>query len=255
MPAGPLPAQVLDTLTEGCQVISPDYTYLYLNDAAVRHSRRTREALLGRRMGEVYPGIEKTPMFAMLRRCMVERVPLRMENGFEYPVGGSGHFELRFEPVPEGVFILSLDVTEWKQAVAEWARLSTAIDQAAESMLLTSATGEIQYVNPAFELMTGYRREEVLGKNPRILSSGKHDAGFYDMIQTAYARLTIANVLCADQSDAPAHRLFGCAVGNMIVGASNPVDAVICGAGYLLVHLPEFANVVLSVERHQVCRA
>src|SRR5688572_32795111 len=98
MPAVPLPAQVLDTLTEGCQVIGPDYTYLYLNDAAVRHSRRTREALLGRRMGEAFPGIENTPMFGVLRRCMEERVTLRMENEFQYPEGGMGQFELRFEP-------------------------------------------------------------------------------------------------------------------------------------------------------------
>jgi PAS domain S-box-containing protein len=179
MPAGELPPQVLDTLTEGCQVIGPDYTYRYLNDAAVRQSRRAREALLGRRMEEVFPGIESTPMFAMLQRCMEERVALRTENEFQYPDGGTGQFELRFEPVPEGVFILSLDVTEWRHGVAEWLRLSTAIEQAAEAMILTSATGEIQYVNPAFELMTGYRREEVLGKNPRILASGKHDAEFY----------------------------------------------------------------------------
>src|SRR5688500_20138974 len=49
-------------------------------------------------------------------------------------------------------------------------------------MILTSAAGEIQYVDPAFELMTGYRREEVLGKNPRVLSSGKPDAEFYAAI-------------------------------------------------------------------------
>jgi len=174
-----LPTNMLDSLTEGCQVIGRDYTYRYLNEAAVRQSRRPREKLLGKRMGEVYPGIENTAMFEMLKRCMLERIALRMENAFPYPDGALRHFELRFEPVPEGVFILSLDVTDRKQAVSEWLRLSTAIEQAAESMILTSDTGEIQYVNPAFEAMTGYRREEVLGKNPRLLSSGKHDAEFY----------------------------------------------------------------------------
>jgi PAS domain S-box-containing protein len=182
---------MLDSLTEGCQVIGRDYAYHYLNDAAVRQSRRTRDELLGKRMGEVYPGIEQSAMFAMLKRCMLERVTLSMENEFRYPDGTLRNFELRFEPVPDGVFILSLDVTDRKQAVSEWLRLSTAIEQAAEAMVLTSETGEIQYVNPAFELMTGYRREEVLGKNPRILSSGKQDPEFYaDLWKTLKAGRT-----------------------------------------------------------------
>ena len=55
----------------------------------------------------------------------------------------------------------------------------TAIEQAAEAVVVTDATGKIQYVNPAFSTMTGYSREEALGKNPRILKSGKQDAAFY----------------------------------------------------------------------------
>ena len=46
-------------------------------------------------------------------------------------------------------------------------------------MFITSADGTILRVNSAFEQITGYRAEEVRGKNPRILSSGRHDAGFY----------------------------------------------------------------------------
>ena len=71
------------------------------------------------------------------------------------------------------------DITERKQDEAERMRLMTAIEQAAESVVITGAEGEIQYVNPAFSAMTGYSREEALGKNPRILKSGKQDAAFY----------------------------------------------------------------------------
>ncbi len=54
-----------------------------------------------------------------------------------------------------------------------------AVDQAYESVVLTDLRGDIQYINPAFERLTGYRREEILGKNPRLLKSGKHDTAFY----------------------------------------------------------------------------
>ena len=174
-----LPENVLDTLSEGCQVIGRDYTYLYLNVAAIRQGRRSRDQLLGRKMTEAYPGIEKSAMWPILRRCMEQRSTEMMENEFVYPDGQLGWFQLRFEPVPDGVFILSLDITDRKRSEAEWIRLSTAMEQVADAVILTSDRGEIQYVNPAFELMTGYRREEVLGANPRILSSGKHDTDFY----------------------------------------------------------------------------
>ena len=61
----------------------------------------------------------------------------------------------------------------------ERARLSLAVEQAAEAIMVTDPRGNIAYVNPAFETVTGYRRDEVLGQNPRILKSGKQDAEFY----------------------------------------------------------------------------
>ncbi|MHB8421025.1 MAG: hybrid sensor histidine kinase/response regulator [Myxococcales bacterium] len=114
-PASTSPA-VLDHLLEGCQTLGFDYRYLYLNDAAAAHGRSSKEQLLGRTMMECYPGIEATPMFATLRRCLESRSHLRMENQFTFPDGGIGWFELRFVPVPEGVFILSLDITDRKRA-------------------------------------------------------------------------------------------------------------------------------------------
>jgi PAS domain S-box-containing protein len=71
------------------------------------------------------------------------------------------------------------DIHERKLAEDERKRLATAIDQAAESIVITDRNGVIQYVNPAFEGVTGYLKEEVLGENPRVLKSGKHDSEFY----------------------------------------------------------------------------
>jgi len=60
--------------------------------------------------------------------------------------------------------------------------LSRAMEQTADSVVITDREGLIEYVNPAFEATTGYSREEALGKTPRILKSGRHDRDFYKML-------------------------------------------------------------------------
>jgi two-component system cell cycle sensor histidine kinase/response regulator CckA len=119
---GRLARDVLESLHEGCQVISFDFRYLYVNDTVVQQGQRTREQLLGRTMDECYPGIETTPMFDVLTRTLTGRTHARMENEFAFPDGSKGWFELRFLPVPEGCCVLSLDITENKQTQAALAR-------------------------------------------------------------------------------------------------------------------------------------
>jgi PAS domain S-box-containing protein len=70
-------------------------------------------------------------------------------------------------------------VTDKKHYEEERARLISAIEQAGEVVVITDYDGAIQYVNPAFESVTGYGPEEVRGENPRILKSGKQDEPFY----------------------------------------------------------------------------
>ena len=67
-------------------------------------------------------------------------------------------------------------------------RLATAVEQAGEIIMITDTGGEIQYVNPAFERVTGYPCVEAIGKNPRILKSGVQDEAFYREMWSALGR-------------------------------------------------------------------
>jgi PAS domain S-box-containing protein len=71
------------------------------------------------------------------------------------------------------------DVTQSLKDEAEKLRLSAAIEQTSEVVVITDRNGRIQYVNPAFSIKTGYSRSEVMGANPRLLKSGEHDRDFY----------------------------------------------------------------------------
>ena len=73
-----------------------------------------------------------------------------------------------------------VDITEKKQAEEGFRKLSLAVEQSPASVIITSPTGEIEYVNEKFCEVTGYSREEVIGKNPRILKSGLQDKKFYE---------------------------------------------------------------------------
>ena len=80
---------------------------------------------------------------------------------------------------PDGLIGVGFDLTERKRTESERARLAAAVQSIGEAVCITDMSGEIQYVNPAFEEITGYSRVQAVGENPRILKSGKHDQDFY----------------------------------------------------------------------------
>jgi len=78
-------------------------------------------------------------------------------------------------PAPDShmVLISVTDISERKKAEEKRRLLSTAVEQSDESVLITDPQGIIEYINPAFERVTGYSKKEILGKKPNILKSGQ----------------------------------------------------------------------------------
>lgn len=119
----------LDNILEGCQLLGFDWRYLYLNDAAARHNRRPNQLLLGNRMQDMWPGIEDTRVFSLVRRCLERREPFHEETEFTYPDGQIGWFDVRGQPVPEGVFVLSVDISERHHAEAALRELNESLER------------------------------------------------------------------------------------------------------------------------------
>jgi PAS domain S-box-containing protein len=78
-----------------------------------------------------------------------------------------------------GILSVSADITAHKRSEEAQRRLATAIEQSIESIMMTDKDGKITYVNPSFEQISGYEKEEVLGRNTRFLKSDRHDSSHY----------------------------------------------------------------------------
>jgi len=77
------------------------------------------------------------------------------------------------------------DITERRRAEEELRSLSRAVEQSPASIVITDRDGRIEYVNPRFEQVSGYTREEALGNNPRILKSGTTPVETYEALWRA----------------------------------------------------------------------
>lgn len=71
------------------------------------------------------------------------------------------------------------DITRSVQAETQMQLISAALEQTTDVVMMTTADGTIEYVNAAFEAITGYNQDEVIGQNPRFLKSGKQEQEFY----------------------------------------------------------------------------
>ena len=80
---------------------------------------------------------------------------------------------------PIGVVSTFFDLTERRKMEKELSRLAALVEQTSEHIVITNTEGIIEYVNPAFTQVTGYEKDEAIGKTPRLLASGKHSKEFY----------------------------------------------------------------------------
>jgi len=172
--------QLIDQAADGIFLVSPQGDFLLVNRKFCEMLGYTEAELLRLNVVDTYP-----EELRELARSRIKRVNDGENMTFERPVkrkdGSTFLAELsviRLENRKiQGIIH---DITERKKAEEELRRLSIAIEQAAEDIIITDTEGVIQYVNPAFEKITGYTRQEAIGHTPRLLKSGVHGPAFYE---------------------------------------------------------------------------
>jgi len=159
---------------------APDYSVLYDAETAARFRTADTEAFAA---DGPHVSAERV-LFADGQMHDIEVIRIRLCDDRGLPTGK--------------LVVLSTDVTERKTAERRLKLLAAVFENAREGITVSDSEGTIIEVNPRFCEITGYSREDVIGKNPRILKSGRQDDVFYSamwrsILSTGYWRGEIWN--------------------------------------------------------------
>lgn len=162
------------------QADGDDFILIHLSDSWVEMTEGKAAAYLGIRAKQAYAAHSEIPEY--MRRCRQEKRTIRVECEFIL-VCLDTMIEASVAYVPlssDAVAVYVVDLREYKKAQEEISKLSSAVEQTEDSILITNREWVIEYVNPAFEKLTGYMLAEAVGKKPSILKSGKMDPAVYE---------------------------------------------------------------------------
>ncbi|MBT9567241.1 MAG: EAL domain-containing protein [Thiobacillus sp.] len=182
------------------------------NEAATHLLGHAREELIGRALAEVmWLKDRKTDrlvtndvMYTLEKDPLLRRdgLSLLLDDGDSVDVAIGASRILTPEGERLGYAVLIQDMTERNRMLGELYKLSTAAEQTADAVMITDPAGGIEYVNKSFETMTGYTRDEVLGKKPSILRSDYHDEAYYrDLWATVIGGETFRDVFVNRKKD------------------------------------------------------
>lgn len=149
----------------------------------------THEEMLSMRVTDTQATMDTEEKFAALRQNVADHGRVEFENRHRRKDGSVIEVRVNVKAIrqKERDYLVAIwrDITAEKAVAAEIRKLSLAIEQSPNSIIITDLDCRIEYVNDAFTRNTGYTREDVIGKNPRLLKSGKTTATVYDSMWQA----------------------------------------------------------------------
>ncbi len=183
--------RIIETANEGIWILDDRLVTIFANQRLAALLGDAGATMVGRSLFDFVfeeDAAEKATVLTQPRQGVNERIQqrYRRSDGSELWALVSRTPMFDEDGAFTGVLKMVSDITEDKRAEQERQRaretillLSKAVDQTADSVIVTDSGGRIEYVNPAFERTTGYTREDALGNTPRLLKSGQHDEAFY----------------------------------------------------------------------------
>ena len=178
----------LEDMGDAFYLLSPKLEFLFLNKQAEKLLRRSRDELLGQLIWEAFPE-SKSNFLSAIPKDIDPTKELSFD--FHYPQFDAW-FAADLYPVPEGYAVYFRDISRERVREMQLKLLEVAVERLNDVVMITDARPiegpegpRIVYVNEAFVKRTGYTREEVIGKTPRILQGPGTERKVLDQIRHA----------------------------------------------------------------------
>lgn len=155
-----------------------DFRWEFCNKVVEPLTGHAAKNLLGRRLLEFFPDDLENGLFARYVRVVESGVPEHFEHYCQHSPTGSW-YQITVAKLNDGFVMTFSDVSQFKETFSRMVLAEKVFEHSGEAITITDGQNNILRVNPAFTATTGYSAEEVIGKNPRLLSSGRNGPEFY----------------------------------------------------------------------------
>lgn len=159
---------ILNSITEGFFAVDRQWNFVLCNQLFAKANGFSPEQLYGRNMWDTFPFMLQTPLYEAYQQAMASGQPRDME---VESYDGNAYYEVHACPFQEGLFVYYRDITPRKIQEAELRRHALVIRHTTSGVMMTDDQYRITWVNEAFERITGYKSDEVLGRTPSFLTS------------------------------------------------------------------------------------
>lgn len=190
-------SQIISATADLMSFIDRNYIYRAVNQAYLDAHGKTFSDLINHSVAEVMgPAFFESLVKEKIDQCFAGE-EVHYQTWFDFPGIGKKYMDIVYSPYQDvggkvtGIVASARDSTNLKQLQDEQLQLLQAISQMNEAIIVTNLDAEIQYVNPAFEKISGYSIEEAVGQNPRLLQSGQTDPSLFVEL---WKTLTAGNV-------------------------------------------------------------
>jgi two-component system sensor histidine kinase/response regulator len=180
-------AQLYDFAPVGYFSLDRDGVIRKLNFAGARLLGARRSRLTGRRFGDFVADGSKAAFAAFIDAAAASHAKeigdfALLLSTDRPPRHLFAHIEAVEDESDHALSLVAIDITAERQAVSQLRKLSLAVEQSPNSIVITDRNGNIEYVNAAFEIASGYSSEELLGHNSRVLQSGQTPDSTYESL-------------------------------------------------------------------------
>ncbi len=173
---------IFDQASDAIFVVSSDNRFLEVNSRGLEMTGYTHEEFLGLGVADILapeerPRLDVEPVAMMSGTPHLAEWLHRRKDGSTFPAEVSAR---KLDDI--SYLAIVRDISERKRVGDELRKLSLAVEQSPECIVITGRDARIEYANAAFYRVTGYSASEVIGQNPRILQSGRTPKSTYDAL-------------------------------------------------------------------------